>query len=115
MIQDKGSPWAGHHYVFIRDTLPHIGLLLFLSFGLMGNRIKGLGIGFYGLGFGLRNNGDLWGKVFFLGFRLGILGIWFHGDFGLEIWEYGFGIFWLDIWHMGITGFWGFGFRDFLA
>ena len=51
----------------------------------MVKRIKDLGLGFYGLGFRLRNNGDLWGKVFFLGFRLGILGIWFYGDFGLEI------------------------------
>ena len=56
----------------------------------------------------MRNNGDLWGKVFFQGFRLGISGIWFYGDFGLEILglgfrEDGFGIFWLDIWAVGLA------------
>ena len=40
--------------------------------------------------YALRNNGDLWGKVFFLGLRRGILGIWFYGDFGLEILSLGF-------------------------
>ena len=89
--------------------------------------LKGLGFGFYGLGFGLRNNGDLWGKVFFLGFRLGILGIWFYGDLGLRFWAWdfrnmvlrGFG---LEIWawdfgNMVLRGFgleiwaWDFGLR----
>ena len=31
----------------------------------MGNCIKGIGSRILRLGFGLRNNGDLWGKVFF--------------------------------------------------
>ena len=48
------------------------------------------------------------GEGVFSGFRLGILGIWFYGDFGLEILglgfrEYGFGIFWLDIWAVGLA------------
>ena len=62
-------------------------------------------LGFTAWGYGLRNNGDLWGKVFFLGFRLGILGIWFR-DF--MAWDLR-----VDIWHMGITGFWGLGFGIF--
>ena len=57
--------------------------------------------------YGLRNNGDLWGKVFFLGFRLGILGIWFYGDLGLRFWAWDFGLR-----NNGDLGIW---FRDFLA
>ena len=30
--------------------------------------------------------------VFFLGFRLGILGIWFYGDLGLRFWAWDFGL-----------------------
>ena len=41
-----------------------------------------MGEGVFGI-YGLRNNGDLWGKVFFQGFGLGIFGIWFYGDLGL--------------------------------
>ena len=54
----------------------------------------------------MRNNGDLWGKVFFLGFGLGILRILFYWDLRL-------GILRVDIWHMGITGFWEYGFGIF--
>ena len=73
------------------------------------------------------------GRCFFLGFRLGILGIWFYGDLGLGFWEYGFtGIwawdfsagFWAKDFGNMVSGFFGliFGlrisgiwFRDFLA
>ena len=51
----------------------------------MGNCIKGIGFRILRLGF-WADNGDLWGEVFFLGFRLGILGIWFYGDLGLRFW-----------------------------
>ena len=67
-----------------------------------------MGFWFYGLGFGLRNNGDLWGKVFFLGFRLGILGIWFYGVLGLGFWAEILGLgFWA--WDFGLR-FWA---KDF--
>ena len=96
MIQDKGSPWAGHHYVFIRDTLPHLGLLLFMGLGLMGKHIKGIGFRILRGEIGLRNNGDFWGKVF--------SGSWFEetGIYGLGqsvLKEFGlgfYGIFWAE-------------------
>ena len=56
----------------------------------------------------MKNNGDLWGKVFFLGLGLGFWAKWFYGDFGLEIYGLIFG-------RMGITGFWEYGFTGIWA
>ena len=65
--------------------------MLFLGLRVRVKRIRDLGFWIFTGYFGLRNNGDLWGKVFFLGFRLGILGIWFYGDLGLRFlaWDFG--------------------------
>ena len=66
----------------------------------------------------MRNSGDLWGKVFFLGFGLGVFGIWFCRDFGLRFWakDFGLGIFGLIFglrfwaWDFGLR-FWANGFH----
>ena len=54
----------------------------------------------------MRNSGDLWGKVFFLGFGLGVLGEMVLRGFRAKIYGLIFG-------RMGITGFWEYGFGIF--
>ena len=64
MSQDRGSPWVKYYYIFIRDTLPQYRLIVILGFKAYGLIVL-RGFGFTAWVYGLRNNGDLWGKVFF--------------------------------------------------
>ena len=60
-----GFPSSRRNAFFIRDTLPQLGILLFVGLGVWEIVLWIWDIGLYGWDFRLRYNGDLWGKVFY--------------------------------------------------